>query len=126
MDSRERVGGVMVKYLMNDYIMLPFNKNKFIRWVRENELEVVEKKNVHIPNEVITNKSIDVVEYIEEMSKSEIEHYKQQADEYFKLWQEQEEKYNKLTEHIRLKALHNPSISRYKDLMCFINEMEGK
>ena len=63
---------------------------------------------------------------VEEMSKSEIEHYKQQADEYFKLWQEQEEKYNKLTEHIRLKALHNPSISRYKDLMCFINEMEGK
>ena len=116
----------MVKDLMNDYIMLPFNKNKFIRWVGENELEVVEKKNVHIPNEVITNKSIDVVEYIEEMSKSEIEHYKQQADEYFKLWQEQEEKYNKLTEHIRLKALHNPSVSRYKDLMCFINEMEGK
>ena len=116
----------MVKDLMNDYIMLPFNKNKFIRWAGENELEVVEKKNVHIPNEVITNKSIDVVEYIEEMFKSEIEHYKQQADEYFKLWQEQEEKYNKLTEHIRLKALHNPSISRYKDLMCFINEMEGK
>lgn len=35
-------------------------------------------------------------------------------------------KYANLTEHIRLKALHNPSISRYKDLMCFINEMEGK
>ena len=35
-------------------------------------------------------------------------------------------KYNRLTEHIRLKALHNPSVSRYKDLMCFINEMEGK
>ena len=35
-------------------------------------------------------------------------------------------KYTNLTEHIRLKALHNPSISRYKDLMCFINEMEGK
>ena len=40
----------MVKDLMNDYIMLPFNKNKFIRWVGENELEVIEKKNVHIPN----------------------------------------------------------------------------
>lgn len=34
-------------------------------------------------------------------------------------------KYNKLTEHIRLKALHNPSVSRYKDLVYFINEMEG-
>ena len=35
-------------------------------------------------------------------------------------------KYTKLTEHIRLKALHNPSVSRYKDLICFINDMEDK
>ena len=35
-------------------------------------------------------------------------------------------KYTNLTEHIRLKALHNPSVSRYKDLICFINDMEGK
>ncbi len=34
-------------------------------------------------------------------------------------------KYMKLTEHIRLKALHNPSVSRYKDLMHFIDELEG-
>jgi len=35
-------------------------------------------------------------------------------------------KYTNLTEHIRLKALHNPSVSRYKDLICFINDMEDK
>lgn len=34
-------------------------------------------------------------------------------------------KYMKLTEHIRLKALHNPSVSRYKNLMHFIDELEG-
>ena len=72
---------------------------------------------------------------------------KQQVDKWFEEWhdmkvdndllelklQEMKEEYRKvnskytnLTEHIRLKALHNPSISRYKDLMCFINEMEGK
>ncbi|WP_159315892.1 hypothetical protein [Mammaliicoccus sciuri] len=34
-------------------------------------------------------------------------------------------KYNNLTEHIRLKALHNPSVSRYKDLMHYIDELEG-
>lgn len=34
-------------------------------------------------------------------------------------------KYTNLTEHIRLKALHNPSVSRYKDLMHFIDELEG-
>ncbi|MBN4910756.1 hypothetical protein IDG46_12485 [Staphylococcus sp. EG-SA-13] len=33
--------------------------------------------------------------------------------------------YSKLKEHIRLKALHNPSVSRYKDLMHFIDELEG-
>ena len=32
--------------------------------------------------------------------------------------------YKILTEHIRLKALHNPSVSRYKDLMHFIDELE--
>lgn len=58
--------------------------------------------------------------------KSENKALRLQADEYFKLWQEQERKYNKLTEHIRLKALHNPSISRYIDLVCFINEMEDE
>ncbi|MEB5757424.1 hypothetical protein [Mammaliicoccus sciuri] len=35
-------------------------------------------------------------------------------------------KYTNLTEHIRLKALHNPSVSRYKDLMHFIDELEGE
>jgi len=116
----------MTKDLMDDYIMLPFNKNKFIRWVGENELEVLEKKKIHIPNEVTANKNINIVEYIEERSNSENKALRLQADEYFKLWQEQERKYNKLTEHIRLKALHNPSVSRYIDLMYFINDMEDK
>jgi len=34
--------------------------------------------------------------------------------------------YTNLTEHIRLKALHNPSVSRYKDLMHFIDELEAE
>lgn len=33
--------------------------------------------------------------------------------------------YTKLKEHIRLKALHNPSVSRYKDLMHFIDDLEA-
>ena len=48
-----------------------------------------------------------------------------------KLWEMKEEyrkvngKYTNLTEHIRLKALHNPSVSRYKDLMHFIDDLEA-
>ena len=58
--------------------------------------------------------------------KAEIEMYLDAVKVYKPMYEEVNRKYNKLTEHIRLKALHNPSISRYKDLMCFINEMEGK
>lgn len=58
--------------------------------------------------------------------KSENKALRLQADEYFKLWQEQEIKYNKLTEHIRLKALHNPSIHRYIELKNFIKELEER
>ena len=58
--------------------------------------------------------------------KAAIEMYLDAIKVYKPMYEEVNRKYNKLTEHIRLKALHNPSISRYKDLMCFINEMEGK
>ena len=58
--------------------------------------------------------------------KAAIEMYLDAVKTYYPMYEEVNRKYNKLTEHIRLKALHNPSISRYKDLMCFINEMEGK
>lgn len=33
-------------------------------------------------------------------------------------------KYMKLTEHIKDKALHNPSVSRYIDLVHFIDDLE--
>lgn len=57
--------------------------------------------------------------------KAAIEMYLDAVKTYYPMYEEVSRKYNKLTEHIRLKALHNPSVSRYKDLMCFINEMEG-
>ncbi|WP_323710545.1 hypothetical protein [Mammaliicoccus lentus] len=34
------------------------------------------------------------------------------------------DKYNHLTEHIKNKALHNPSVSRYIDLVHFIDDLE--
>ncbi|MEB8093155.1 hypothetical protein [Mammaliicoccus lentus] len=47
-----------------------------------------------------------------------------QADEYFNLWQDVDIKYTNLTEHIKDKALHNPSVSRYIDLVHVIDELE--
>ena len=61
-----------------------------------------------------------------EKLREELKHLRIETDEYFEFWQEESRKYETLSQHIRLKALHNPSISRYIDLVCFINEMEGK
>ncbi|PTJ53915.1 hypothetical protein [Mammaliicoccus sciuri] len=56
--------------------------------------------------------------------KAAIEMYLDAVKVYKPMYEEVNKKYNRLTEHIRLKALHNPSVSRYKDLMHFIDELE--
>ena len=47
-----------------------------------------------------------------------------QADEHFELWQDVNSKYTNLTEHIKDKAINNPSVSRYIDLVHLIDELE--
>lgn len=70
---------------------------------------------------------------------------KQQVDKWFEEWQDTKvekdllelelqdtkkdyrivnSKYTNLTEHIKDKALHNPSVSRYIDLVHFIDDLE--
>ncbi|WP_312684262.1 hypothetical protein [Mammaliicoccus sciuri] len=58
--------------------------------------------------------------------KAGIEMYLDAVKVYKPMYEELNKKYNRLTEHIRLKALHNPSVSRYKDLMHFIDELEAE
>ena len=58
--------------------------------------------------------------------KAAIEMYLDAVKTYKPMYEKLNKKYNKLTEHIKLKALHNPSVSRYKDLMHFIDELEGE
>ncbi len=65
----------------------------------------------------------DVAKLREE--KAAIEMYLDAIKTYKPMYEKLSKKYNRLTEHIRLKALHNPSVSRYKDLMHFIDELEG-
>ena len=76
----------------------------------------------------MTKKRDSLIKDVEKLreEKAAIEMYLDAVKTYYPMYEEVNRKYSKLTEHIRLKALHNPSISRYKDLMCFINEMEGK
>lgn len=105
-----------------------------IKYKRERDLLIEDiellRKNQKTREEVI------------EQLKSENKALRLQADEYFDMWQNEKltsqglreqckeyardaSKYINLTEHIRLKTLHNPSVSRYKDLMHFIDELEG-
>ncbi|MEB7723411.1 hypothetical protein [Mammaliicoccus fleurettii] len=48
-----------------------------------------------------------------------------QSDEYFNLWQDVDCKYKNLTEHIKLKAENNPSVSRYINLVLYIDDLEA-
>ncbi|MDO0948198.1 hypothetical protein [Mammaliicoccus sciuri] len=49
-----------------------------------------------------------------------------QSDEYFGLWQDVDSKYKRLTEHIKDKALNNPSEHRYFRLVHFIDDLEAE
>lgn len=57
--------------------------------------------------------------------KAAIEMYLDAVKVYKPMYEKLSKKYNRLTEHVGLKALHNPSVSRYKDLMHFIDELEA-
>lgn len=166
---------------MEEYVIFPYGNNKFIRWVGKNELEIMEKKTIHISNEMINDKKIDVVKYVKDKARNETEHYKkqrdslikdveklrneieelkkynyelelavdsdlkQQVDKWFEEWHDMKvdndllelelqntkedyrivnSKYTDLTEHIKDKALHNPSVHRYIDLVHVIDELE--
>lgn len=79
-------------------------------------------------SELLTIEHDELIKDIEKLKeeKAAIEMYLDAVKVYKPMYEEVNRKYNKLTEHIRLKALHNPSISRYIDLVCFINDMEDK
>lgn len=47
-----------------------------------------------------------------------------QADTYFDEWQNVKNLYTTLTNHIRLKAENNPGVSRYIDLVNYIDRLE--
>lgn len=47
-----------------------------------------------------------------------------QADTYFDEWQSVKNLYTTLTSHIRLKAENNPGVSRYIDLVNYVDRLE--
>lgn len=57
--------------------------------------------------------------------KAAIEMYLDAVKVYKPMYEEVNKKYNKLTEHIRLKANNNPGNSRYIALVHFVDEIEG-
>ena len=57
--------------------------------------------------------------------KAAIEMYLDAVKTYYPMYEEVNKKYNRLTEHIKLKAENNPSVSRYINLVLYIDEIEG-
>ncbi len=104
-----------IKYTREDITKLENERDQY-KQQRDELIKDVEKLRKTIDNYKLAIKELKFVE----------DTLRLQSDEYFGLWQDVDSKYKKLTEHIRLKALHNPSVSRYKDLMHFIDELEGE
>ncbi|WP_239723684.1 hypothetical protein [Mammaliicoccus sp. A-M4] len=57
--------------------------------------------------------------------KAAIEMYLDAVKVYYPMYEELNKKYNRLTEHIRLKANNNPGNSRYIALVHFIDDLEA-
>ena len=125
-----------IKYTREDMAKLENERDQF-QLERDSLIKDVEKLREEIE---------ELKKYNYELELAVDSDLKQQVDKWFEEWhdmkvdndllelklQEMKEdyrkvngKYTNLTEHIRLKALHNPSVSRYKDLMHFIDELEA-
>lgn len=75
----------------------------------------------------MTKQRDELIKDVEKLreEKAGIEMYLDAVKVYKPMYEEVNKKYNRLTEHIRLKALHNPSEHRYFRLVHFIDEIEG-
>lgn len=65
-----------------------------------------------------------LIEDVEKL-REELKHLRIETDEYFKFWQEESRKYETLSQHIKDKALNNPSEHRYFRLVHFIDDLEA-
>ncbi|MBU6132169.1 hypothetical protein [Staphylococcus xylosus] len=71
-------------------------------------------------------------EYTKVLEKENLEYFKEnkalrlQTNTYFDEWQNVKKQYSTLTDHIRLKAENNPGVSRYIDLVNYIDRLEDK
>jgi len=69
-------------------------------------------------------------EYTKVLEKENLEYFKEnkalrlQTNTYFDEWQNVKKQYTTLTNHIRLKAENNPGVSRYIDLVNYIDRLE--
>lgn len=124
-----------------------------IKHTRESIAELEQERNDYKQQRDSLIKDVEKLrEEIEELKKYNYElelavdsDLKQQVDKWFEEWQDTKvendllelelqdtkenyrivnSKYTNLTEHIKNKALHNPSVSRYIDLVHFIDDLE--
>lgn len=65
-----------------------------------------------------------LIKDVEKLSE-ELKSLSMETDEYFEFWQEESRKYETLSQHIKDKALHNPGVHRYIDLVHVIDDLEA-
>ena len=120
-----------IKYTREDITKLENERDQYKQQRDElsNKLDEECNDNYKLEGQLhdMTKQRDTLIEDVEKLreEKAAIEMYLDAVKTYYPMYEELNKKYNRLTEHIRLKALHNPSVSRYKDLMHFIDELEG-
>nr|WP_253901231.1 hypothetical protein [Staphylococcus xylosus] len=87
--------------------------------------EQLEENNDQL-NEIFNYQENKKKEYFNEIVKLEKENeaLRLQSNTYFDEWQTVKNLYTTLTNHIRMKAEHNPGVSRYIDLVNYIDRLE--
>ncbi|MEB7752545.1 hypothetical protein NGB00_02050 [Staphylococcus pseudoxylosus] len=95
-----------------------------IKKLRERNKQL-EENNEQL-NEIFNYQENKKKEYFNEIVKLEKENkaLRLQANTYFDEWQNVKNLYTTLTNHIRLKAENNPGVSRYIDLVNYIDRLE--
>lgn len=111
------------------------NREKIIEIIKNNR-DVLMGESISMSDEIdileeqlhVIKKNRDsLIKDVEKLreEKAAIEMYLDAVKTYYPMYEELNKKYNRLTEHIKLKAENNPSVSRYINLVLYIDELEA-
>lgn len=121
-----------IKYTREDITKLENERDQYKRERDElsNKLDKECNDNYKLEGQLhdMTKQRDSLIKDVEKLreEKAAIEMHLDAVKTYYPMYEELNKKYNRLTEHIRLKANNNPGNSRYIALVHFIDDLEAE